>query len=163
MARWGRRWGLDWATRQEVGAGSDGPIANTVCVGGRYVTVTKGKPRPIGAQGEKMRSGWEANYSYFLAYLGIPYEYEPRLFVFEKIITGVRAFRPDFYVPHADEFHEVKGYMCRRSRTQLKRMAKYFPTVKLILIDEAFFKSIERQRLCRAIPGWRCRHTPGGG
>jgi hypothetical protein len=156
MARWGTRWGLDWATRQEVGA-----VANTVRVGGRYVTSTKGKPRPIGAQGEKMRSGWEANYSYFLAYLGIPYQYEVRRFIFEPIISGTRCMIPDFYLPKTDEFHEVKGYFDRRSRTQLKRLAKYYPEVRLIVIDARFFQSIERQRLCRVIPQWRCRHTRG--
>ena len=149
MARWGRRW-------THV-PGESGPVPGMRRVGGRYVARQQGRPR--GPQGEAMRSRWEVNYAYFLRFLGIPYEYEARVFWFEQIKTGTRRFCPDFYLPRTQEFHEVKGYMTRRSRTQLKRMKKYHPQVKLVLIDAAFFASVERQHLCRVIPGWACRHN----
>jgi hypothetical protein len=141
--------------RRTPGTGS---VANTVRVGGRYVTqdVVHHAYR-----GVRMRSRYETNYAAFLDYLGIPWQYEPRKFIFAKIVSGTRVYVPDFYLPKVDEYHETKGYMDRKSRTKLKWMKIYFPTIKVILIDQKFFASIERQRLCRVIPSWRCRHTMG--
>jgi hypothetical protein len=144
------------AIRQAPGTG---PVANTVRVGGRYVTQDTTRHA---YRGVRMKSRYETNYAAFLDYLGIPWQYEPRKFVFAKIQTGTRVYTPDFYLPRTDEYHETKGYMDRKSRTKLKRMRIYFPRVKVILIDEKFFASIERQRLCRVIPQWRCRHTTEG-
>jgi len=150
MACGGKRAGLNWATRQDVGA-----VAGTRRVGGRYVPTT---PVRHEYRGVRMRSRYETNYATFLDYLGIPWLYEPRRFIFEKIVTGTRTFLPDFYLPAADEYHECKGYFDRKSRTQIKRMATYYPAIRLIVIDKAFFASVCRQRLCRVIPGYVCRH-----
>jgi hypothetical protein len=140
-------------------APSVGPITNTIRVGGRYVT--QGTTRHV-YRGVRMRSRYETNYAAFLDYLGIPWQYEPKKFIFAKIQTGTRVYTPDFYLPTVDEYHETKGYMDRKSRTKLKRMRIYFPTVKVILINATFFESVERQRLCRIVPQWVCRHTTEG-
>jgi hypothetical protein len=156
MPRWGRR----WTHLPGEKPGGEGPVSGTRRVGGRYVVGQKGEKRPRpSVNGIKMKSRYEANYAHFLDFLGIPWVYEPRKFWFHKIQTSVRCYTPDFYLPRADEYHECKGYDDRRSKVQRKRLKKYYPTVKLVLIDAAFFKSVERQHLCRVIPGWSCPHT----
>lgn len=96
------------------------------------------------------RSKWEANYALYLDFLIKNkeienWEFEPETFFFEKIKLGTRSYRPDFKVFNNDgtfEYHEVKGYMDARSKTKLKRMTKYFPNIKLILIERAFYMSL---------------------
>lgn len=93
------------------------------------------------------RSKWEANYALFLDFLikngDIKnWEYEAETFFFEKIKLGTRSYRPDFKIYNSDgsvEYHEIKGYMDARSKTKLKRMGIYFPDVKLILVERAFY------------------------
>lgn len=93
------------------------------------------------------RSKWEANYSLYLDFLikngDIKnWEYEAETFFFEKIKLGTRSYRPDFKIFNKDdsiEYHEIKGYMDSKSKTKLKRMKKYFPDVKLVLIENVFY------------------------
>jgi len=105
--------------------------------------------------GEKIffRSKWEANYALYLDFLIKQkqikkWEYEKDVFVFEKIKFGVRSYRPDFKVYNIDgsiEYHEVKGWMTSRSKTKLKRMAKYYPNIRLILIDQKYYHDIKNK------------------
>lgn len=100
------------------------------------------------------RSRWEANYALYLNYLKKnsqikDWEYETDVFIFEAIKFGVRSYRPDFKIYNFDssvEYHEVKGYMDKRSQTKLKRMKKYYPNINLVLIDGQFMKSIYKWR-----------------
>lgn len=93
------------------------------------------------------RSMWEANYALYLDWLVKQkqikdWEYESDTFFFEKIKLGTRSYRPDFKVFNKDgsvEYHEVKGYMDSKSKTKLKRMKKYHPLVKIVLIERAFY------------------------
>jgi hypothetical protein len=99
------------------------------------------------------RSRWEANYGLYLTFLVkqkqiIKWEYEPDVFIFDKIKFGTRSYRPDFKIYNKDltiEYHEVKGYMTPRSKTQIKRMAKYYPKIKLIIIDKEAYREIKRK------------------
>lgn len=99
------------------------------------------------------RSKWEANYALFLDFLvekeGIKeWEYEPDVFIFEKIKFGTRSYRPDFKVFLNDgkfEYHEIKGYMDGKSKTKLKRMSKYYPDAKIILIDSAYYSDLKKK------------------
>ena len=108
--------------------------------------------------GQYFRSTYEANYARFLNFSKEKWEYEKKTFWFLKIKRGVRSYTPDFYLPEKDEFHEVKGWMDPKSVTKLKRMKKYYPNVRVIVIDGAWFKAANRQGLCRLIPGWECSH-----
>ena len=98
------------------------------------------------------RSKWEANYALYLDFLVkekqiTGWEYEKDVFVFDKINFGTRSYRPDFKVFTNDglfEYHEVKGYMDGKSKTKLKRMAKYYPEIKVVLIDSECYKNIKR-------------------
>lgn len=104
------------------------------------------------------RSTYEANYARFLNYTKQPWVYESKTFWFENIRRGIRSYTPDFYLKQIDEYHEVKGWMDRKSKTKLKRMKKYFPKVKVIVIDRSWFQDANRKGLCRLIPGWECSH-----
>jgi hypothetical protein len=114
----------------------------------------------IGGQRYFFKSKWEVNVAHWLQWmteLGIiaGWLYEPRTFWFEKIKRGVRSYTPDFRIDENDgteTFVEVKGYMDPESKTKLKRMAKYFPTVKLDLFDTDVYKIIKN--MAGLVPGW---------
>ena len=99
------------------------------------------------------RSKWEANYALYLDFLIKnkqikDWEYEKDVFVFDKINFGTRSYRPDFKIKNNDnsiEYHEVKGYMDGRSKTKLRRMLKYYPEIKLILIDQKVYLDIAKK------------------
>lgn len=96
-----------------------------------------------------VRSSWEANYARYLNLLVknkqiLGWKFEIDTFKF-PIEHGSRYYVPDFKVFNNNgsfEYHEVKGYMDQRSSTKLKRMAKYYPDVKIVLIDKAAYISI---------------------
>ncbi len=106
------------------------------------------------------RSRWEANYARYLEWLrqiGVVtrWEYESETFWFEKIKRGVRSYKPDFKITWHDgkvEYHEVKGWMDPRSKTKLKRMAKYYPEITMRVIDAQWFKA--NKNLRGIVPGW---------
>lgn len=99
------------------------------------------------------RSKWEANYALFLDFLIdhkeiVKWEFEPDTFIFEKIKFGTRSYTPDFKIFNNNgtiEYHEVKGYMDSRSKTKLKRMAKYYPKIIIKLIDQSEYKLLQKQ------------------
>ncbi len=105
----------------------------------------------IGRHKKYFRSTWEVLYARYLEWLKMKgeimdWEYEPDTFWFESIRRGVRSYTPDFKVisENGHEYHEVKGYLDSRSKTKLKRMAKYHPKDKVILIDKDFINSIKK-------------------
>jgi len=99
------------------------------------------------------RSKWEANYALYLDFLIqqnqiLNWEFEPDQFFFEEIRTGTRTYTPDFKVFNTDgsiEYHEVKGYMDSRSKTKLKRIAKYYPDVKVVLVEKKTYMDIMKK------------------
>lgn len=99
------------------------------------------------------RSKWEAEIALYLDFLKKHGEvkewyYEAQTFVFDKIRHGTTRYLPDFKVINKDdsvEFWEVKGYWDSRSRTKIKRMRKYYPEVKLVLIEGDFIKDLRRK------------------
>ena len=99
------------------------------------------------------RSSWEANYALYLDFLIKQkvvknWEYEAQSFFFEKIKSGTKKYIPDFKVTMINgsvEFHEVKGYQVQKDRTKWRRMAKYFPEVKLVIIDTKFYNDLVKK------------------
>ena len=76
------------------------------------------------------------------------WEYEPDKFIFEEIKYGTRSYTPDFKIFNNDgsiEYFEVKGYMDSKSKTKLKRMAKYYPETKLTLVERDEYMAIYKQ------------------
>lgn len=107
------------------------------------------------------RSKWEKNYAYYLEWLKIrgdikDWKHEPKTFWFDKIKRGCVSYLPDFVVIENDDreiYHEVKGWMDDRSVTKIKRMAKYYPNVILIVIDAKEYKKLSNS-IGKIVPGW---------
>lgn len=107
------------------------------------------------------RSAWEANYARYLNWLKRQgeirgWEYEPDTFEFGGIKRGTRFYTPDFRIENKSgsiEYHEIKGYMDKASATKLKRMAKYYPNIRVVLIDKFAYKDLAKQ-VQGFIPNW---------
>ncbi len=115
----------------------------------------------IAGERKYFRSSWEYKYACYLQMLKNQgeikhYEFEPHTFWFLKIMRGVRSYKPDFKVTYRDkefdvmgkatefdrvEWHEVKGWLDPKSKTKLKRMAKYYPNEVIVLRDSKWFKA----------------------
>lgn len=103
------------------------------------------------------RSSWEYYYAIFLEKLRqehkiIDWKHEPKCFWFEGIKRGVRSYLPDFCITHlngSEEWCEVKGYYDSKSQTKMKRMAKYYPEVKIRLVGADWFKV--NVKACKAL------------
>ena len=119
----------------------------------RPETTWKAGWREIGGVKKYYRSKWEANYARVLEFqrkqgLITSWLHEPETFWFEKIKRGTRSYLPDFKVTYPDghiEYHEVKGWYDDRSKTKVRRMAKYYPEVKLRMIFAKDYKALKRQ------------------
>ena len=106
----------------------------------------------VGGVRKYFRSQWELNYAYYLEWLKnngqiASWEHEPETFWFEGVKRGCVSYLPDFKVTENDgsvSYHEVKGWMDDRSKTKIKRMAKYHPNVKLIVIDTKAYNSLAK-------------------
>jgi hypothetical protein len=103
------------------------------------------------------RSSWEYYYALFLEKLKQEgkinnWLHEPKCFWFEQIKRGVRSYLPDFLIIHingSEEWVETKGLMCNKSITKMKRMAKYYPDVKIRLVGADWFK--QNLKACKAL------------
>lgn len=107
------------------------------------------------------RSRWEYRYALYLELMKkngyiTEWEHEPTTFWFDKIKRGTNNYKPDFRVTFPSgttEYFEVKGYMDQKSRTKIKRMAKYHPEVVLRVIDKKWF-STNGKTLKNILKGW---------
>ena len=104
------------------------------------------------------RSKAEANYALYLDWLQKEgeiekWEYEPDIFTFDAIKYGTRQYTPDFKILTRGiiRYDEVKGFMDSKSRTKLKRMAKYYPEVAIVIIDSKCYNDIKKKvgKLCK--------------
>ncbi|WP_297846265.1 hypothetical protein [Pseudomonas sp.] len=107
-----------------------------------------------------VRSSWEANYARYLNWLKsrkeiLEWKYEPVTFEF-PVKKGTRFYTPDFEVHNPDgrvEYHEVKGWNHPKGKTALARMAKYHPSIPIIMIDKPVYMQL-RKEMGRIIPNW---------
>lgn len=108
------------------------------------------------------RSAWEANYARYLNFLKehgeiFKWEYEADTFWFVAIKRGVRSYTPDFKIWEKETsepyYEELKGWMDAKSKTKLSRMAKYFPHIKVVLVDEKKYRAIAKS-IQAMIPNW---------
>lgn len=131
--------------------------------------------RDVGYHRCYFRSLWEYRYALWLEYqvqhaMIYTWEHEPHTFWFESIKRGVRSYLPDFKVwLTEDEYYwvEVKGYWDAKSLTKVKRMRKYYPDEKLVLVDGKWFTE-NSSKLRLIIPQWEVGENPfqsgsGGG
>ena len=106
-----------------------------------------------------VRSGWEANYARYLNWMKnrgdiLAWSYEPDRFEF-PVKRGTRSYTPDFKVIEKNgdiDYHEVKGWLTPKGKTRLKRMKKYHPNIKIILITGKEYYAISKWK--SLIPGW---------
>lgn len=134
---------------------------NGTMVNERQKTTWKSGWREIGGKRKYFRSRWEANYARYLQFLKenkqiLEWLHEPETFWFEGIKRGCLSYLPDFKVTDINnivEYHEVKGWMDDRSKTKIKRMALYHPTVTLKIIDAKWFKA-NNKTMTSIIYGW---------
>jgi len=114
-----------------------------------------------------VRSSWEANIARYLDWLIsnkqiYRWEYESDEFEF-PVRRGARFYRPDFKIWDQENskpyYWEVKGYMDSKSKTKLKRMRKYYPEVKIVLVDREQYRAIEKD-VADLIPGWEISAAP---
>lgn len=118
-----------------------------------YSRTKKGKVK-IGDKEFYARSSWEANIAAYFEFLKSNneisnWEHEPETFWFEKIKRGVRSYLPDFRITENDGtiyYVEVKGWMDSKSKTKLKRFAKYYPNLKMEVIDQKRYKEISKSK-----------------
>lgn len=115
----------------------------------------------IGGKRKYFRSRWESNYARYLQFLKetgniLEWEHEPKTFWFDGIKRGCMSYLPDFSVTELSGklvYHEVKGWMDDRSKTKIRRMAKYHPKETLIVIDSKAYKALANQ-VSKIVPGW---------
>lgn len=115
----------------------------------------------VGGKRIYFRSKWEKNYAAYLEWLRsrdeiLAWQYEPETFWFAGIRRGVVSYKPDFLIVERSGervYHEIKGFMDPQSATKLKRMAKYHPTVKVVLISKRQYYAIAAQ-VRNLVPGW---------
>lgn len=116
---------------------------------------SRGKGGTRADLGIYVRSSWEANVARYLNFLIkqktiFKWEYEPDTFWFENIKRGTRSYTPDFKIwdtENSDPYYwEVKGYMDAKSKTKLKRMAKYYPDVKVVVIGKDEYNDIKKNK-----------------
>lgn len=151
---------------EERTAQLDKQYAGLKAVGGRNVAQMgrgswKAGWREIGGKRNFYRSRWEANYARYLEWLKslgeiADWKHEPETFWFDAIKRGVRSYKPDFRVWESNgssALHEVKGWFDARSKTTLKRMAKYHPQEKIIVVDGHVYRAI-RRKVMGMIEGW---------
>lgn len=105
----------------------------------------------VGDRESYFRSKWEANYALYLQWMKEQgeikdWEYEPQPFYEFPIKHGSTRYLPDFKVTRNDgTFYlvELKGF--KQGMVKLKRMAKYYPTVNIELVDSDVYKTLKRQ------------------
>jgi hypothetical protein len=136
----------------KISTANMGKMPSNMRFNGQYPNIQDGW-YDINGKSIYFRSKWEANYALYLDWLVQQkqiekWEFEAEKFVFEKINFGTRSYLPDFKIWNLDGttyFVEIKGYMDSRSKTKLKRMARYFPKIKLELVQQKEYNELKRK------------------
>ena len=123
-----------------------------------YSRIRRGVAKDLG--NKYFRCAWERNYARYLEWQKkngyiLKWEYEPVKFEFKTIRSGTVFYTPDFKVFKNNgktEYHEIKGYMDRKSATKIKRFRKYYPNETLIVVEGDQLKEIARFK--NMIPFW---------
>lgn len=125
-----------------------------------YSRCKSGNRKDLG--GLFVRSSWEANYARYLNLLmkmGVVerWDYEPETFWFEGIRRGTTCYRPDFRVKYKGdpkpEYIEIKGWIVAKDHVKWKRMKKYHPGIKLVIVRAKQYYALAK-KWASAIPNW---------
>lgn len=112
-------------------------------------TAYKAGWRTIGGKKCYFRSLYEIRYGRYLEFLKEKRQisdwfHEPKTFWFETIKRGHNNYKPDFLVIHlngSEEWIECKGYMDAGSRVKIQRFNKFFPHLKLRIVEKDWYKA----------------------
>jgi hypothetical protein len=152
----------------EIGCGSRGVVCSRECYWAIRATHYRHSAHSKGKGGKRadldnvyFRSRWEANWARYLNWLVaagevLRWEFEPDTFEFAGIRRGSRFYTPDFKVTNRNgsvEYHEIKGYMTDADRTKLRRMKKYHPAVKVIVVGPNEYKAVAK-KMAGVLPNW---------
>jgi len=109
--------------------------------------------REIGGKVIYFPNRWEANYYRYLLWLKeqeqiLDFVYQPKpAFDFSEWHRhGTNSYRVDFKVMEVgggEKYVEVKGWMDGKSKVKLNRMRKYYPKVKIELIQRKEYNGIK--------------------
>ena len=96
----------------------------------------------VGGKHYKFRSKLECNWAKYLQFLKesdeiADWRYEQTTFLFPDETRGAKQFLVDFDILNNDwtlEYHETKGWLQGKDVMKFKRVAKYRPEVKIMLI-----------------------------
>ena len=108
-----------------------------------------------------VRSAWEANFARYLNYLQAHgqitrWAYEPETFDFPVRRGPASFYTPDFKVWEPDGrvvYYEVKGWLSPTGAAKLRRFAKYYPALRLIVVDADAYHALARD-VAALIPEW---------
>jgi len=99
-------------------------------------------------------SRWEANYARVLNYLGVKWEYEPKIFN-----LGTQNYTPDFYLSGTGEYVEVKNFLWKYSKIRDEKFRKLYPNIKLkLLLKEDYLKL--QNKYAKLIKNWEYSNSP---
>lgn len=167
----------NWATWKTFGTGCMSP-ENLKAISNRMRIVQANRPassnytRTKGGHREDLggiyfRSSWEANYARYLNLLikfkvVQTWEFEPETFWFEGVKRGAVSYKPDFKVYyHGDEkpeYVEIKGWEVAKDRTKWRRLKKYHPHIKLVIVGAKQYRAIAA-KWASAIPTWETQKS----
>jgi hypothetical protein len=85
------------------------------------------------------RSTWEARVARWLDIHSIEWEYESTVFPVRYLWNGsqkLSSYRPDFWLPIANKFIEVKGFMRTEYREKFKAFIEHYPEKTIELWDK---------------------------
>ena len=130
----------------KYGSGNPGSLTSS----NPYSRTKSGKRKDLNDR--FFRSSWEANYARYLNWLIANgqiarWEYECKTFLFHGVTRGEISYTPDFKVYENDgsySWHEVKGWMDAKSKSKLKKMSKFYPEEKVVLIDAKVYRSLSK-------------------
>lgn len=130
----------------KYGSGNPGSLTSS----NPYSRTKSGKRKDL--NNRFFRSSWEANYARYLNWLIANgqiarWEYECKTFLFHGVTRGEISYTPDFKVYENDgsySWHEVKGWMDAKSKSKLKKMSKFYPEEKVVLIDAKVYRSLSK-------------------
>lgn len=103
----------------------------------------------VGWQRHWWRSRFEWRWAQYLEMLKtagevIRWNYESKKFEFQGIRSGTVFYLPDFLVWYVNEdilWHETKGHLIQKDVTKFRRMQKYHPDERIILVMQNIPKS----------------------
>lgn len=86
----------------------------------------------------------EEQFAIILDYLDIEWEYEPHEIILEEEDGRIlRAFKPDFYLPHGDIYIEITtSKSMSKKNKKMNLMALHHPDVNIFLINKSMLEEI---------------------